>query len=111
MVLAVHGQGESFGERSLLTRAPVSATVQAAEDIDLLRLDPDPVRQLLERTARGIGAADRNYRAWRSTLGLVLIKTLSALHAKHAVTLLHRQAATRRWQRTGQACEISQFSG
>ncbi|MCP4283897.1 MAG: Flp pilus assembly complex ATPase component, partial [Gammaproteobacteria bacterium] len=48
VVLAIRGQGESFGEASLLTGKPTSATIQAAEDVALLRLDPAAVRQLLE---------------------------------------------------------------
>ncbi len=48
VVLAIRGQGESFGERSLLTGNPTSAAIQAAEDVVLLRLDPATVQQLLE---------------------------------------------------------------
>ena len=47
----VRSQGESFGERSLVTGNPVSATIQAAEDVELLRLDPAAVQQLLDRSS------------------------------------------------------------
>ena len=50
IVLAIRSQGESFGESSVLTGDPTSATIQAAEDIELLRLDPTTAQHLLERS-------------------------------------------------------------
>ncbi len=41
--------GDFFGEMSLLTGEPRSATVVAAEDVECLRLDADAFRSLLQR--------------------------------------------------------------
>ena len=50
VVLAIRGQGESFGERSVLTGKPASATIQAAEDVELLRFKADTLQHLLKNS-------------------------------------------------------------
>ena len=49
VVLKTLSVSDSFGERSVLGRSIVSATVQAAEAVTVLRLEPIAVEQLLER--------------------------------------------------------------
>ncbi len=49
VVLKTLSVSDSFGERSVLGRSIVSATVQAAEAVTVLQLGPDEVEQLLER--------------------------------------------------------------
>ena len=51
VVLAIRGQGESFGERSVLTGKPTSATIQAAEDVELLRFKPAALQHLLKSSS------------------------------------------------------------
>jgi hypothetical protein len=50
-VLAVLGDGESFGEMALLTEGPRTATVSAATDVSLLRIDKEPFDELIERSS------------------------------------------------------------
>jgi serine/threonine-protein kinase len=49
--VAALGEGDFFGEFSLLTRSPRSATVEAASDVILLRIDRDALDGLLQRDA------------------------------------------------------------
>lgn len=49
--LAQLGAGEFFGEMSLLTGAPRSATIVALSDVDCYRLDSEVFQRLLERRA------------------------------------------------------------
>lgn len=50
IVLAIRGQGENFGERSVLTGEPASATIQAAEDVELFQVGMTVVEGLLKRS-------------------------------------------------------------
>lgn len=50
IVLNTLGDGDSFGERSVVNHSEISATVQAAEDLTLLQLSTDYVEQLFARS-------------------------------------------------------------
>ena len=55
-VLARIGEGDFFGEMSLLGRAPRSATVQADTDALLLVLDRDNLQRLIDMSPRAAAA-------------------------------------------------------
>jgi CRP-like cAMP-binding protein len=82
-ILSTLGQGEFFGEMSILNNAPRSATATCAEDSKLLVIDP----KTFEAMVRG-----------NAEIALRMIKKLSdrLQEADHQIeNLLHRDAASR----------------
>src|SRR5262249_20528761 len=49
VVLAYHGRGSFFGEMALLTGEPRSATCTAVDHVEVVRIDADDFRLMLER--------------------------------------------------------------
>ena len=87
-ILTMLGQGECFGEHSILTQTPISATVQAAENLTLLQLAPAHVDALLDRSPDLRRAMAQRMEQHEAFNFLRTLKLLSGLNRRDIQALL-----------------------
>jgi len=87
-ILTILSQGDCFGEHSMLTHTPISATVQAAEDLELLRLGPADVEALFDRVPDVRQAIERRVAQHDAFNFLRTVKLLSGFSRDEIQALL-----------------------